>query len=65
MQGHAQSQEEGEKMMENSLDSGSALESFRKMLVCQGVSEKLAKEICQDPWNVMEKVPDTQVRILK
>lgn len=49
--GVAGSAEEGQRAVERVLSDGSALASFRKMLVMQGVSEKVAGELCGEKAN--------------
>ncbi|KAK8378489.1 hypothetical protein O3P69_011185 [Scylla paramamosain] len=49
--GVAGSAEEGQRAVERVLNDGSALASFRKMLVMQGVSEEVAAELCGEKPN--------------
>ncbi|XP_045118967.1 thymidine phosphorylase-like isoform X1 [Portunus trituberculatus] len=49
--GLASSAEEGQRAVERVLSDGSALASFRKMLVMQGVSEEVAAELCGEKPN--------------
>ena len=52
------SAKEGTRMVEEVLNDGSALAKFREMLVCQGVSEENAQELCHgDMWKVLTKAP--------
>lgn len=44
--GHAQTLEEGTKMIMEKLTNGQALEKFRQMIIAQGVSENIAEELC-------------------
>ena len=50
------SAEDGTRMIAETLTDGSALAKFRQMLVCQGVSEQDAQELCHgDIWKVLTK----------
>lgn len=48
--------ERGTRLVADALADGSALAKFREMLVCQGVSEQDAQELCHgDPWKVLPR----------
>lgn len=50
------SAEHGTQMVNQALADGSALAKFREMLVCQGVSEQDAHELCHgDMWKVLTR----------
>ena len=50
------SAEDGARTVAKTLTDGSALAKFRQMLVCQGVSERDAEELCHgDTWSVLSR----------
>jgi len=44
---------EGDAMISQVLDDGSALNKFEQMCICQGVSIEIASMLCQNPRNVL------------
>lgn len=66
MKGHVNTLNEGKKIISKVLNSGEALEKFRLMLICQGVTEVNAKALCQgDMWSVLPSVSPNYITIIK
>lgn len=66
MKGHVNTLNEGKKIILKVLNSGEALEKFRLMLICQGVTEVNAKALCQgDMWSVLPSVSPNYITIIK
>jgi len=53
LNGQVKSQDEGKTKIHNTINSGEALEMFRRMIIGQGVREQDAKELCVDPSTVL------------
>ncbi|XP_013779236.1 thymidine phosphorylase-like [Limulus polyphemus] len=58
--GRAASKKEGEAMIRQVLDDGSALEKFQKMMVLQGVAPDLARKLCSHDVDPRELLPSTR-----
>lgn len=66
MKGHAKTLKEGKETVLNVLSSGEALEKFRLMLICQGVTKEFATTLCQgDMCSVLPSVPPDHITITK
>lgn len=66
MKGRANTLKEGKETVLNILNSGEALEKFRLMLICQGVTKEIAMTLCQgDMCSVLPSVPPDQITITK
>lgn len=53
------SKEEGIKRIIKVINDGSALTKFREMIVAQGVRDEVAAQLCDDPWSVLPRAPNT------
>lgn len=53
------SKEEGIQRIVGVINDGSALTKFREMIVAQGVRDEVAAQLCDDPWSVLPRAPNT------
>jgi thymidine phosphorylase len=66
MRGRTRSLKEGKEIVLKLLKSGEALEKFHSMLICQGVAEETATNLCHgDMYSVLPSVPTNHITITK